>query len=442
MAGLVEGKKDFSDEFKTVVPDSISICAEKGMEDAIQFLLQFEKKCRLAGDTTNLKEVCLHMVRLCREREDWARLNSVLSVISKRRTQHKIAIESVVKETYEYLEQCPSVQVKRELATTLKEVVEGKIYVEAESARLHMMLALICEEHDNDINAAVDMIQDVHVETYGSIPKKEKAEYILQQMRMNLKKKDYIRALIQSRKMNRKTIDEEGFEEVKVSYYHMMVEYYMHEKDAWEISQSYYKIFDTSIIKADAEKLKDSLESCVVFLILAKFDNHVSDMMHRMKLLKEVADNALCKATLDLYTTVEIIPYPFEGLASLQNHACFDKKYAEKASLEEFQKNFHVRVIQHNLRVVSKYYTRITIAQLGSLLNLDTVSLEMHLSEMAQSGDIFLKVDRPAGIVRFDEPQTPEAVLSDWSSDMGKLLGLLESTSHLINREIMVHKIK
>ena len=103
MAGLVEGKKDFSDEFKTVVPESISLAQDKGMEEAIQFLLQFEKKCRLAGDLTNLKEVCLHMVRLCREREDWARLNSVLSVISKRRTQHKVAIESVVKESYEYL---------------------------------------------------------------------------------------------------------------------------------------------------------------------------------------------------------------------------------------------------------------------------------------------------------------------------------------------------
>ena len=43
------------------------------------------------------------------------------------------------------------------------------------------------------------MIQDVHVETYGSLSKKEKAEYILQQIRLNLLKKDYVRALIQSR---------------------------------------------------------------------------------------------------------------------------------------------------------------------------------------------------------------------------------------------------
>ena len=50
-----------------------------------------------------------------------------------------------------------------------------------------------------DITGACDMIQDVHVETYGSLSKKEKAEYILQQIRLNLLKKDYVRALIQSR---------------------------------------------------------------------------------------------------------------------------------------------------------------------------------------------------------------------------------------------------
>ena len=51
------------------------------------------------------------------------------------------------------------------------------------------------------------MIQDVHVETYGSLSKKEKAEYILQQIRLNLLKKDYVRALIQSRYATKVVID-------------------------------------------------------------------------------------------------------------------------------------------------------------------------------------------------------------------------------------------
>ncbi len=84
----------------------------------------------------------------------------------------------------------------------------------------------------------------MHVETYGSLSKKEKAEYILQQIRLNLRRKDYVRALIHSRKMNRRTLEEKdsGFDEVKIHFYKLMVEYHLHEQGYWDICQCYYKV--------------------------------------------------------------------------------------------------------------------------------------------------------------------------------------------------------
>jgi len=339
----MELRKEYTEELKTIIPMSQQLATTESLEAAITILLAFEKKCRLANDFTNLKEVCVHMVRLCREKNDWPKLNSVLAVINKRRAQSKTAIQAIVEEAYTYLEQCPSVQTKAELATTLKEVVDGKIYVEAQSARLHLMLALILEEQ-NDIGGACDMIQDVHVETYGSISKLEKAEYILEQIRLNLLRKDFIRAMIQSRKMNRKTIEEEGFEKVKISFYNMMVEYHTKEKDAWEICQCYYKIYDTTITKSDEAAKTAALESCVIFLVLSKFDNHASDMMHRLKLLKDVEDNALCSNVIKLFTTVEIIPHPFNGQELLENHSCFSESFFDADTAAEFKKQFHVCV--------------------------------------------------------------------------------------------------
>ena len=438
MTGM-ELRKEFTEELKTIIPESQRVAESEGLEAAITLLLAFEKKTRLANDFTNLKECCVHMVRLCREKNDWAKLNSVLSVINKRRAQSKLAIESVVKEAYDYLEQCPDVEAKAALATTLKDVCEGKIYVEAQSARLHLILALILEEK-GDIAGACDMIQDVHVETYGSISKLEKAEYILQQMRLNLLRSDYVRTMIQSRKMNLKTIEEDGFEAAKVSFYNMMAEYHTKEKNAWEICQCYFKIYDTKITKANENAKSNALESCVIFLILSKFDNHSSDMMHRLKLLKDIEDNSLCLGALTLFTTDEIIPYPFAGQELLQNHTCFEAKYIDTECAEEFKKNFHLRVIQHNIRTCAKYYKRMHVATLGQMLGLQQDDLEKHLSEMAGTGDVYLKIDRPKGIVSFAKPALPETVLSDWSSDMDKLLGLMENTCHLINREEMVHK--
>lgn len=437
----MELKREFSAELKAAIPESVAMAGKAGgLEEAINMLMQLEKKCRVANDFPNLKEVCVHMVSLCREKSDWSKLNSVLSVINKRRTQSKIAIEGIVKEAYAYLDQCPSVEIKVELATTLKEVVEGKLYVEAESARLHLMLALILEEQ-NDITAACAMIQDVHVETYGSLSKLEKAEYILEQIRLNLLQKDYIRTMIQSRKMNQKVLDEEGFEKVKVSYNRMMIEYFTHENDAWEICQCYYKIYNTSITKEDKAAYVSAMESCVIFLLLSKFDNHQSDMMHRLKMVPDIKENTLCSHVLELFTTMEIVPFPFEGQEVLEGHACLSLGFISPEISAGFKKDFHLRVTQHNLRVVAKCYTRTHTATLASMLGLTAAELETHLSDMCASGDLYLKIDRPKGIVDFTVPAAPEAVLSDWSSDMSKLLGLMENTCHLINRENMVHRV-
>ena len=61
--------------------------------------------------------------------------------------------------------------------------------------------------------------------------------------------------------------------------------------------------------------------------------------------------------------------------------------------------------------------------------------------QVAASGDVYLKINRPEGIISFSQPRAVEDVLSDWASDIGSLMHLMESTCHLIRRENMVHKI-
>ena len=181
------------------------------------------------------------MVRLCREKNDWLRLNSTLTIINKRNALNRGTISAIVSETITYIDSTPSVDTKIELIKTMQIICDGKIYVEGESAQLHFMLSKIYEDQGN-IDAACEAIQDVHVETYGSLTRQQKAEYILDQMRLNLLKRDYIRALIHSRKMNTKTIDEAGFEAIKAKFYTMMIEYHSVDKNCWEICQAYYKV--------------------------------------------------------------------------------------------------------------------------------------------------------------------------------------------------------
>ena len=75
---------------------------------------------------------------------------------------------------------------------------------------------------------------------------------------------------------------------------------------------------------------------------------------------------------------------------------------------------------------MSQYYTRITLARLTSLLDLTQQQTEETLCRLVVSGTVWARVDRPAGIISFRKGRSAEDVMNDWSSDMQRLLGLVE----------------
>jgi 26S proteasome regulatory subunit N5 len=68
--------------------------------------------------------------------------------------------------------------------------------------------------------------------------------------------------------------------------------------------------------------------------------------------------------------------------------------------------------------------------------------VETFVSDLVVNKSIFAKIDRPKGIVAFRKHKEPNELLNEWSSNISDLLGLLEKTTHLIHRELMVHKIE
>jgi 26S proteasome regulatory subunit N5 len=78
--------------------------------------------------------------------------------------------------------------------------------------------------------------------------------------------------------------------------------------------------------------------------------------------------------------------------------------------------------------VVAQYYTRITLPRLTSLLDLTPQQTEDTLARLVVSGTVWARVDRPAQIVNFRSKRSAEDVMNDWSSDMQKLLSLVEKT--------------
>ena len=66
---------------------------------------------------------------------------------------------------------------------------------------------------------------------------------------------------------------------------------------------------------------------------------------------------------------------------------------------------------------------------------------EEFLSHLVTNKTIFARIDRPAGIVVFRQAKDPSEVLNEWSSSLTSLMGLVSKTTHLINKEEMVHAL-
>lgn len=92
------------------------------------------------------------------------------------------------------------------------------------------------------------------------------------------------------------------------------------------------------------------------------------------------------------------------------------------------------RVIEHNVRVVAKYYTQLKMDRLQVLLDLDENETETYLSQLVTQGVVYAKIDRPARIVNFAKPSDTNDILNQWSGNMKSLLALLERIDHLITK--------
>eukprot|EP00073_Rattus_norvegicus_P028538 XP_006247615.1 PREDICTED: 26S proteasome non-ATPase regulatory subunit 12-like [Rattus norvegicus] len=84
--------------------------------------------------------------------------------------------------------------------------------------------------------------------------KKERVEFILEQMRLCLAVKDYIRTQIISKKINTKFFQEENTEKLKLKYYNLMIQLDQHEGSYLSICKHYRAIYDTPCIQAESDK--------------------------------------------------------------------------------------------------------------------------------------------------------------------------------------------
>ncbi|KAJ1672636.1 proteasome regulatory particle subunit, partial [Spiromyces aspiralis] len=99
---------------------------------------------------------------------------------------------------------------------------------------------------------------------------------------------------------------------------------------------------------------------------------------------------------------------------------------------------FRSRVREHNLRIVSKYYTSISMPRLAHIVGFAPTAVaevESFLSDLVIKGMVYARIDRPNQTVSFVQPESAEDKLNSWANNVSELLNLVESTTHLLSKE-------
>lgn len=443
---IVKMEIDYSDQ----VNETLAKCEKlvvKGnpakLSEAIELLLNLEKQTRAGADMHSTSKILVGICKLCYDTKQWDTLNEQIQLLVKRRGQFKQAVTAMVQKCCEFVEKMESKE-KLQLITTLRTITAGKIYVEVERARLTYLLAQI-KESEGNLEEACKVMQDTQVETLGSMEKQEKTRLILEQIRYCLAVKDFIRAQIISKKISTRFFEsEEDTQALKLKYYQLMIEIDQHSSKYLDICRHYQAVFQTKSIKEDAVKRQQTLKNVVLYAILAPYDNEQSDLIHRISQEKHLDEIPDYKKLLKAFTTLELISWNFvvtqyETLLRQGTQACLATDVFQ-TNIDDGQKrwkDFKSRIVEHNIRIMEKYYSRIRLDRMSQLLNLSSDEAEEVLSYMVVNKTIWAKVDRLEGIVNFSAQKHPNETLNDWSRNLNTLMTLVGKTNHLINKEEM-----
>ncbi|EKJ71867.1 hypothetical protein HYE68_003294 [Fusarium pseudograminearum] len=475
--GVLKPEKDFSKEVDQQLPEAEKLAASNNLQGAIEKLAALEKQTRQASDLASTSRVLIAIVTLCKNAGDWSLLNDQTLVMSKKHSQLKQAITKMVQTVMGFLDDTPDLQTKLSVIETLRTVTEGKIFVEVERARVTKILSDI-KKKQGDLKSATEILCELQVETFGSMDRREKTEFILAQVELCIESEDWTQAAILGRKIStrylsrkpKKTAEqiekeqkerekkiargeevpeekEDDTTDLKLRYYEQQIILAKHEEKYLDVCKHYRQVLDTEAVEEDPAKLRPVLQRIIYFVILAPYDNEQHDLLHRIHKDTRNSEVPAEAELLRLFTVHELMRWP-EISKRFGPHLCstdvFDVQPGQSSDDKAHKRwqDFRKRVIEHNVRVVAKYYTRIQMSRLTQLLDLTEDETEKYISELVTSKTVYAKIDRPARIVNFAKPRDADDVLNEWSHNMKSLLGLLERIDHLITKEEMMARIQ
>lgn len=296
-------------DIEPILNESIKISKSGNLGEALDSLSSIEKLARNNSDLEKSTTILNHMINLCYEVKDWKILNEQIISLCKKRGQLKQAVSSMIQKCIVIMENEVDPDKKMTLIETLREVTLGKIYLEVERARISRTLAQI-KEKSGLIKEAADILYELQIDTFASMERNEKIDFLLEEMRLSLTLKDFIRTQIVANKINIKYLQDESLQEKKLHFYSMMIQLALHENDYIGCANHYFHIYTTANIQENIEKCHETLKNIVLFTILSPFSLEQSDLIHRLEKDTTLPKLPNFKNLITLFIKKELMRWP------------------------------------------------------------------------------------------------------------------------------------
>lgn len=175
-----------------------------------------EKKVRQEGVAEDISKIVCKILNHAFDKGEIVRTREFLLMLCTRRGQsQKATTDMFTLVMGTFMEKLPNREEKFKMLESLRTASEGKMFLEREYSQCTTQLVKMLEE-DGKIDDACDIIQEIQIETYGSLESAEKVEFILYQMHLVLARNDFVRCQILSRKISSRALNEKGIEAMKI----------------------------------------------------------------------------------------------------------------------------------------------------------------------------------------------------------------------------------
>lgn len=151
--GELEEKIDLTPETDAKLEQSSQLAKAGSLNEALALLAALEKRCRVGNDTANLVRVCEASLQYCRDAGDSEILITTLQTLATRRSQKTQAVRALVQMAIPWcladqytplpVHTAEEKAIREKLVVALRDITDGKIFLEAERARLTRALAAI-----------------------------------------------------------------------------------------------------------------------------------------------------------------------------------------------------------------------------------------------------------------------------------------------------------